>query len=93
MKLVKLKMFAVTAAAAAALAAAPSALACDRCLSNDNQGGQICWSGFTSGVGSCYLNDDKICVVDGSCSEPSNNDTQTWNDYYSWDGGGWWNWS
>jgi hypothetical protein len=99
----KIKLFTVTAAAAAALATAPSVLACDNCLNNDMQGGQICWSGFQSGLNFCKLEENPSdckdrCTSDSlastGCSSATSDENQAWTDYLNWDSpGGWWNWS
>jgi hypothetical protein len=51
-----LKMFTIAAAGVATLAVASDARACEDCRSDPNNqpGGGICWSGFSSGYGSCW---------------------------------------
>src|SRR5258708_3789510 len=98
MKMNKFKLLTVTAAAAAALAMAPNAMACDRCLPDDNHGGEVCWSGFDEGSYGCSLVGDtsgtNSCVWSGGYC--SNNDSAAnevaWEEYYGWDGG-WWTYS
>jgi hypothetical protein len=85
----KLPTLTFAVAGAAALAAAPSALACEDCYEGLD-GNQICWSGVGGFYQSCYLVIDDygydVCSVYGSCSldpyqgyDPYETDYCNWN--------------
>lgn len=90
MKLGKLPLLSTLTATAVALALAPEAAACEQCV-GDGSGGEMCWSGFSYGSGSCYETyqpEGDECTAEGSCEDPSNDDWDTWDTYYCWAYGG-----
>lgn len=73
MKLNKLPVFAL---AAAGLAAAPNALACESCTT-DAQGNNVCWWSGDSGYASCWSGtegDLTACYTEGSCGSGGGDD-------------------
>jgi hypothetical protein len=85
----KVRMLMVTAMGAAALATTANAVACEQCLTDKNHvNSGICWSGFSTGSGSCYggQQDNTWCTLDSSCYSPNSDDftvTCQYNNWYS----------
>lgn len=67
MKFKKLQPLTLAAAGFLVVAAAPSAQACEDCL-DGYDGGEICWSGYASGGGSCTGGYGEPCILAGACS-------------------------
>ena len=88
----KLTMITLAAAGAAALALAPEAMACEECLSDPNNGGSICWSGFDYGQQYCWLETNDgctyYCAQSEVCDEGQFRDCSVtycgWDDYMCW---------
>jgi len=84
----KLPTLTLAVAGAAALSAAPSALACEDCYEGLN-GNEICWSGVGGSYQSCYLVEDSLgyldCQLDGYCSlDPGQGWDPYGQDYCNW---------